>query len=139
MALVSGAAQSHLLPVARRVTKSKGAVLFRGGEPAFGVFLVRKGSVGLRLEAEGGNTLWDRIVTRDSIIGLPGTLAGGSYSLTAVTLEESELAFIDRQTLIELIKSDPSLGLELMHVLGNEVLQARLASTQLRQASRQVY
>ena len=138
MALVSGTAQSHLLAIARRVTKSKGAVLFRNGEPAFGVFLVRKGSVGLRLEAEEGNALWDRTATRDSIIGLPSTLAGGSYSLTAVALEESELAFIERQALIELIKSDPGLGLELMHVLGDEVLQARLASTQLRQASQQV-
>jgi CRP-like cAMP-binding protein len=51
--------------------------------------------------------------------------------LTAVTLEESELAFVERLALIELVKGDPSIGLELMCALGEEVLQMRaiLAST----------
>ena len=104
----------------------KGAVLFRRDEPAFGIFLVRKGSVSLRLEsAEEGKPILDRTASEDSIVGLPGTLSGGRYSLTAVTLEESELAFIDRLALIELIKDDPLLGLELMRALGEEVLQMR--------------
>jgi CRP-like cAMP-binding protein len=130
VAAVSQTAQSQLLAKARRVTEPRGAVLFRRGEPAFGVFWVRKGSIGLRLDAEDGQSLWDRTATADSIVGLPGTLAGGHYSLTAVALEESELAFIDRQALIELIQDDPGLGLELMRALADEVLQirARLAS-----------
>jgi len=126
VAPVSQNAQSKLLAKARRIPEPKGAVLFRRNEPAFGIFLVRKGSVSLRLEsAEEGKPILDRTATRDSIVGLPGTLSGGRYSLTAVTLEESELAFIDRQVLIELIKGDPSLGLELMRALGQEVLQMR--------------
>lgn len=73
----------------------------------------------------------DRTVTPDSIVGLPATLSGDRYSLTAVTLEESDLALVDRPALIELVKSDPSIGLELMRALGEEVLQMRaiLAST----------
>jgi len=73
----------------------------------------------------------DRTVTPDSIVGLPSTLSGGRYSLTAVTLEESELALVDRPVLTELVKSDPTIGLELMRALGEEVLQMRaiLAST----------
>jgi len=117
--------------MALRVTEPKGAVLFRRDEPAFGVFLVRKGSISLRLESGEGKVLWDRTVTRDSIVGLPATVAGGRYSLTAVTLEESEVAFVGRQALIQLLKDDPSIGLELMRALGEEVLQTRalLAST----------
>lgn len=108
------------------MAEPKGAVLFRRDEPAFGIFLVRKGSVSLRLEsAEEGTPILDRTATLDSIVGLPGTLSGGRYSLTAVTLEECELAFIDRLVLIELIRSDPGLGLELMRALGEEVLQMR--------------
>jgi len=117
--------------MALRVTEPKGAVLFRRDEPAFGVFLVRKGSISLRLESGEGKVLWDRTVTRDSIVGLPASVSGGRYSLTAVTLEESELAFVNRQALIQLLKDDPSIGLELMRALGEEVLQTRalLAST----------
>jgi CRP-like cAMP-binding protein len=103
----------------------KGAVLFRRDEPAFGIFLIRKGSLSLRLESTEGRAILDRTVTRDSIVGLPGTLSGGRYSLTAVTLEESELALVDRLALIEIIKGDPSIGLELTRALGEEVLQMR--------------
>ena len=125
VAPVSQSAYSQLLAQARRVQEPKGAVLFRRDEPAFGIFLVQKGRISLRLESDEGNPILDRTLTRDSIVGLPGTLSGGRYSLTAVTLEDSDLAFVDRPALIELIKGDPSIGLELMRALGEEVLQMR--------------
>ena len=125
VAPVSQTVHLQLLAKACRVAEPKGAVLFRRGEPAFGIYLVQKGSISLRLESEEGTAILDRTVTRDSIIGLPATLSGGRYSLTAVTLEESELAFVDRPALIGLIKDDPSIGLELMCALGEEVLQMR--------------
>lgn len=125
VAAVSQAAQSQLLSKALLMTERKGAVLFRRGEPAFGIFLLRQGSISLRLESGEGNSILERTVTPDSIVGLPSTLSGGRYSLTAVTLEESELAFVNRQTLTELIKADPQIGLELMRALGEEILQMR--------------
>jgi CRP-like cAMP-binding protein len=125
VAPVSPIAYSQLLAQAHRVQEPKSAVLFRRDEPAFGIFLVQKGSISLRLESDEGQAILDRTVTEDSIVGLPSTLSGGRYSLTAVTLEESELAFVDRHALVELIRSEPSLGLELMRALGEEVLQMR--------------
>jgi len=87
--------------------------------------MVSKGSISLRLEGEGGKAIWDRTVTTASIVGLPATLAGGRYSLTAVTLEECELGFVNRQALLQLVESDSGLGLDLMRALGDEVLQVR--------------
>lgn len=123
--------QSELLAKAALRTEPKGAVLFRRGEPSIGIFLVRKGSISLRLESGEGTAILDRTVTRDAIVGLPATLSGGRYSLTASTLEESEVAFVERQTLLELLKSNPGIGLEIVHALGEEVVQMRevLAST----------
>jgi CRP/FNR family cyclic AMP-dependent transcriptional regulator len=125
VAPVSKTVQSQLLAAARPATEPKGAVLFRRDEPSFGIFLVLKGSVSLRLESTEGRAILDRKVTPDSIIGLPATLSGGRYSLTAVTLEKSELALIERPVLLELIKGNPSLGLELLRALGEEVAQMR--------------
>lgn len=125
VAAVSRTTQSQLLAMAQTMTEPKGAVLFRRDETAFGVFLVRKGRISLRLETEKGKVLWHRIVTRDSIVGLPGTLAGGRYSLTAVTLQKSELAFVSSHALIDLVKRDPGTGMELVRALGDEVLQMR--------------
>ena len=125
VAPVSKTVQSHLLAAARPVTEPKGAVLFRRDEPAFGIFLVQKGSISLRLESGEGKAILVRTATPGSIIGLPATLSGGRYSLTAVTREKSELALIDRPVLLALIKGDSSLGLELLRALGEEVAQMR--------------
>lgn len=125
VAPVSPTVRSQLLRVARHITEPTGAVLFRRNEPAFGIFLICKGSVSLRLEGEQGESEWERTATVDSIVGLPGTLSGGRYSLTAVALEKSDLAFVDVSALLDLIKRDTSVGLELMRALGKEVVEMR--------------
>jgi len=98
------------MAIADLVREPKGFVLFRQSEPAFGIFLVRSGSVSVRLDVKQGKPMWERIARSDSIVGLPATLAGSRYSLTAVTLEESELAFVNRKALIDLVKSDSDIG-----------------------------
>lgn len=117
--------QSQLLAKATLRKEPKGAILFRRGEPSLGVFLVRTGSIRLRLESKEGEAILDRTVTRDAIVGLPATLCGGRYSLTALTLEETELAFVDRKALLELVVSDPDISFAMMHVLGEEIGQMR--------------
>jgi CRP/FNR family transcriptional regulator len=121
VAPVSDHVQSQLLAIARPITQPKGAVLFRRDEPTMGIFLLRKGSVSLRLEAEGGEAILARTAMQGSVIGLPATLSGGRYSLTAVTLEECELAQIDRSALLEFIQENAAIGLELLCALGEEV------------------
>ena len=127
--LFSEALQSKLLTKASVRTEPRGAVLFRRGEPSSGIYLVRKGSISLQLEA-GGKTIWDRTVFPGAIIGLPSSLSEGRCSLTAVTLEECELAFVERLALIELMKSDPAVSLEVVHAVGEEVLRMREYLTQ---------
>jgi CRP-like cAMP-binding protein len=123
--VLSQTAQSALLAKATLRREPKGAVLFRRGEPSLGVFVVRTGSISLRLESKKGEAMLDRTVTRDGIVGLPATLSGARYSLTALTLEESELAFVERETLLELVKSSPGIGFEILHALGEEVVEMR--------------
>jgi CRP/FNR family transcriptional regulator len=125
VASVSSEIQSRLLAIAHRVSEPAGAILFRRGEPASGIFIILAGHVSLRLESHGENPLWERIVESNSIVGLPGTLTGDRYSLTAVVIEPSELAFIDRSVLQELIKSDPAVGMELIRALSEEIVQMR--------------
>lgn len=117
--------QSALLAKAVLRKEPKGAVLFRRGEPSLGVFLVRRGSISLRLESSEGEAILDRTVRRDAIVGLPATLSGGRYSLTALTLEESDLAFVERDALLALVGSNPGIGFEILHALGEEVVEMR--------------
>jgi len=123
--LFSETVQSELLANATLVKQPKGAVLFRRGEPSIGIFLVKNGSVSLRLESGEAKPIFERTVARDAVVGLPATISGDRYSLTALTLEQSELAYIERQTLIELMRSNPAVAFEIMHALGEEVLRMR--------------
>ena|SRR5271165_2050834 len=125
VAPVSETVLAKLLTVAVLTTEPQGAVLFRRGEPAFGVFVIRRGSISLRLEGEKGKILIDREAGVDSVIGLPATLSGTRYSLSAVASEESDVGHVNNQALFDLIKSDSSLGLELMRALSEEVVQMR--------------
>jgi len=74
------------------------------------------------METEQGTTLCERTATRDSIVGLPATLVGGCYNFTAITLEESELAFVNLYDLMDLVRTDTTIGLELVRAVGDEVL-----------------
>jgi CRP-like cAMP-binding protein len=124
---VSRSVRSKLLTVAHQMSEPKGTILFHRNDPASGIFLICKGRVALKLEVgQHGVAVLNRTVARDSILGLPGTLSNGKYSLTAVAIEDSEVAFVDRASLLELIKTDNSgVGLELIRLLGEEVLRIR--------------
>jgi CRP/FNR family transcriptional regulator, cyclic AMP receptor protein len=125
VAAVSPDVQSRILTIARRLTEPRGGVLFRRGEPPSGIFLVLSGNVSLRLESDGNNPLWERIVEKDSIVGLPASLSGSRYSLTAIVLDPSDVAFVERWALLELIKNDPAVGLELIRALSEEIVEMR--------------
>jgi len=106
--------------------KKKGTVLFRRGEPAIGIFLILTGRVTLRLE--GQKSLYSaRDLGRGAIVGLPGTLSGGFYSLTAEVSEDAELAFVSRPDFVVLLAADSSLCLEAMNLLGKEIASIRSA------------
>ena len=122
----------QLIAVGTSMTEPGGAVLFRRGEPAFGIFVIKTGSVSLRLEADDETVIIDRIAGPQSVVGLPAALSGSRYSLSAVVREESEVTHVNNQSLFDLIKSDSSVGIEIMRALGDEVVQMRtvLASGQ---------
>lgn len=60
-------------------------VLFRRGEPAKGVYVLRKGSVVLSFDDRRHRT-----AGQGWVLGLPATFSGEPYSLTAVTAENCE-------------------------------------------------
>ena len=102
-------------------------MLFHRTDPASGVFLICKGRVALKLEVgEHGVAVLKRTAAQDAVLGLPGTLSQGQYSLTAIAVEDSEVAFVDRAALLELIKADSNgVGLEIIRLLVEEVVRIR--------------
>ena len=114
----------QLSTAAKPVTKRKGTVLFRAGQPGTGAFLIRSGQVRMSL---GSNPLLypSRIVGSGSVIGLPATFSGEPYSLTAKAEEDCCLDFIPRRKLVDLLRRNPKVGCQIVRILSEEISQMR--------------
>jgi len=124
--VVSAELRERLLLLATRISQSKGAVLFRHSDPVRGVFLICSGRV--RLSLDGVDVAFPpRILGAGSVVGLPATVAGSPYSLTAQVVEDAELAFVPRDAVVDCLKQNPQLCFEVMDMLSAEISGTRFA------------
>jgi CRP-like cAMP-binding protein len=101
-------------------------VLFQEDGDSQGVYLVSAGKV--RMSVRNLPDL-NRDFAAGSLLGLPSTFTGHPYSLTAVTLTESEVVHVPRNEFLALMRAQPGLCKEATEILGREVtfIQAALA------------
>ncbi|MGE5110500.1 MAG: Crp/Fnr family transcriptional regulator [Acidobacteriaceae bacterium] len=117
-------ARRQLKTVATPVLKDKGTVLFRLGQPCRGAFVIRSGQVQLSLD-DASSLYPDRTVGSGFIVGLPATLSGEPYSLTAKVKSKCRLEFISRPKLLRLLHQNPDAGLQILRLLSEEVFHIR--------------
>jgi CRP-like cAMP-binding protein len=125
--------QGELEHLATSVLKPAGSFLFRRGDEVSGVFLIRSGRISLALDYETP-VYPARILGPGAVTGLPATISGKPYSLTATVVEDSELAFVPRPQVVECLKNNPLLCFQVMDILGDEIADIR--STFKRNGSR---
>lgn len=124
--VASPALREQLLLLSTTVSKPSGTVLFRRGDPCAGAFLICKGRVRLSLDA-GDKLLPARVLGTGCVVGLPATVAGLAYSLTAEVIEEADLASVPKERLDNCLRDNPELCLEVMRVLSREISMTRAA------------
>jgi CRP-like cAMP-binding protein len=95
-------------------------LLFERGQRAYGLFLLQSGSA--RLSIPGA---LDRSVGAGALLGVPGTLSRGVYSLTAELLEESQVLFVPAERVSELLAAHPEIGFMMVQILSREVQTIR--------------
>ena len=100
-----------------------GSFLFRRGEASKGVFVVLEGRVAL--SAGEDPTRIVRIAEKGSLLGLPATVSGKRYSLTAEVVAESRLALLTPARFRELLRDNPMLGPTVVQMLAEEVSAVR--------------
>lgn len=113
-----------LRTASKPVKKKKGDVLFRAGSQARGAFVVKSGKVQLELQGAGG-LYPTRTLGPGAIIGLPATVSGEPYSLTAEAMQDCELEFISRKELLALLQHNPTAALQILRILSEEIYQMR--------------
>jgi CRP-like cAMP-binding protein len=110
-----------------RVACDRDRILFRQGETPFGLYILRSGSVTLRMTSHNGDPLLSIAVPPGALLGLPGFVGNQPYSLTAEAAKGAELGLVSREDFSAIMLANPALSLKVLSVLAAEVRSARAA------------
>ena len=96
----------------------KGATLFVEGQSPRGVFILCSGKVKLSTSSADGRSLILRISEPGEVLGLPATVTGKPYELTADVIEPSQANFISRQDFLLFLREHGEAALRVAQQLG---------------------
>src|SRR3974390_310913 len=96
----------------------KSATLFVEGQPARGVFILCSGRVKLSTSSADGKTMILRISEPGEVLGLPATVTGTCYELTADVIEPAQANFISRSEFLNFLKENGEAALRVAQQLG---------------------
>ena len=116
--LASEILQDALTPASKPEHFPSEPVLFQVGDKNAGVFFVRGGTVYLHVL---NVPQFDRTMSSGSLLGLPPTLGGGPYSLTAECITGCEIVHIGKKKFLNLISARPDLCQEITGILSGEL------------------
>jgi CRP-like cAMP-binding protein len=114
---------AELDAVAVPVVLAMGEVLFQTGDPGEGAYVIRTGRIALT-RSDNGKVYPMGTRGPKSIIGLPAVL-NGSYSLSAMALEDSTFGFIPSSSVVGLLDYFPRLLSEALKMLAQELARVR--------------
>ena len=102
-------------------TLPAGTVLFTAGEPCRGLYIVESGRVRIyRISPEGREQVLHIEGPGQPVAELP-LFDGGAYPASAVTIEESRLAFLPRADFEQLYRTNPDVAHAIIRGLGRRL------------------
>jgi len=103
--------------ISSSATYPKGAILFVEGQEPRGVFVICNGRVKLSAGSPGGKSLILRMVEPGEVIGLPGTISGLPYVLTAEAHEPVQASFIRREDFLHFLREHGEVAVRVAELL----------------------
>ena len=96
--------------VSHKSTLPAGAILFVEGQASRGMFVLCSGKVNLSTTSREGKILILKTAEAGEALGLSAAISGVSYEVTAETATPCQLNFVDRKHFLDLLQSQPELG-----------------------------
>jgi CRP/FNR family cyclic AMP-dependent transcriptional regulator len=115
---LSGSALQTLARITSPASYPKGATLYVEGQAPRGVFVLCSGRVKLSTTSADGRTLIMRIGESGDVLGMPATVTGKPYELTADVLEPTQANFIHRQDFLSFLRDHGEAALRVAQQLG---------------------
>ncbi len=123
-----------LIEAGSRMYFDRGKFLFRRGDEVRGVFLILTGKVRLGLSGES-TAFPSRDLGPGAILGLPAALSDSPYSLTAEAIAKTEVVYLSRAALLDLLRTHSKLCLEVMNLLSEELTTTRNILSRIHKVS----
>jgi NTE family protein len=120
---LSDAMREEIGALATSVSLAAGEWLFREGDDADGVYVVRVGH--LEVVGEAGEPQRINTLTRGAVLGELALLSHSERSASVRALRASELLRIDRDSFEALLRREPELALSLTRVLSTQLQASR--------------
>src|SRR5271163_52098 len=95
----------------------KGAILFVEGQEPRGVFVICNGRVKLSANSADGKSLILRIADPGEVVGLPGTISGKPYEVTAEALEPIQTNFVPREEFLKFLREHGEVAVRVAEIL----------------------
>jgi CRP/FNR family cyclic AMP-dependent transcriptional regulator len=115
----SPAAQAKLDSITSPATYSKGEILFAEDQPPRGIFVISRGRVKLSASASDGKSLIIRMAEIGEMVGLPATISGKRYEVTAEAFQPVEASFIPRKQFREIVRTHGDVALRVAESLAD--------------------
>jgi len=106
-----------LRAIAVPVSYKKGAILFVEGQRPEGVYILTTGRAKLSASSPDGKALLLRMAEPGEVIGLPGTVSGQAYALTAEALEPLRAEFIPRLPFLQFLREHGEAALRVAQIM----------------------
>jgi CRP/FNR family cyclic AMP-dependent transcriptional regulator len=115
---LSPPAVEHLAAITSPSSYPRGATLFVEAQAPRGVFILCNGRVKLSTSSVDGKTLIVRIAEPGEVLGLPATVTGKPYELTAEVIEPAQANFIPRTDFLSFLREHGEVALRVAQQLG---------------------
>jgi CRP/FNR family transcriptional regulator, polysaccharide utilization system transcription regulator len=99
----------------------KGEVIFNEGDKPTGLILLAEGKVKLYKEGVGGREQIVRLAKPVGFIGYRAFFAEEMHNATAIAIEDSITCHVDMEIMLQLIKTNPNLSLNLLKAFATEL------------------
>jgi CRP-like cAMP-binding protein len=113
----------------------KGTFIFGQGDQAKGVFVIDRGHACVSLAGEDGSPIWSRVVGRGAVLGLPSSISGEPYTLTAVAIENVDARFLTRSALCELMTKNGDIANQVVGLISEELADLRRKMSLMKHAT----
>jgi CRP/FNR family cyclic AMP-dependent transcriptional regulator len=117
---------AELDEISSPLTYRRDTVLFVEGQQPHGVFLICSGRVKLSTSSSDGKSIVVRVAEPGEIVGLPGTILGKPYGLTAEALEPLQANFIPREAFLQFLQERGEAAVRIAEIL-SQIYQATLS------------